>query len=113
MSGDERAALAASPDRDWQSRRVVIVNRRGLHARAAAQFVKLAQRFAAEIEVIAKGNRVSGLSIMGLLMLSAGPGTEIDIFARGRDQAAALEALAQLVAGGFDEDVEPETASPG
>lgn len=82
----------------------MIVNQRGLHARAAAKFVKLAGGFDAEIHVAKGGNEVSGVSIMGLMMLAAAPGCEIDIKASGSDAEDALVALAQLVADRFDED---------
>jgi len=83
--------------------RVMICNRRGLHARAAAKFVKLAFEFDAEVTVAKNGSSVSGRSIMGLMMLAAGPGTELEISATGGDAAAAVAALIALVAGGFDE----------
>ena len=86
------------------SRTVTIVNRRGLHARAAARFVKLAARFSADISVAKDGTEVSGLSIMGLMMLAAGPGTEIEIRARGADAGEAVAALDALVANRFDEE---------
>ncbi|HIJ64089.1 MAG TPA: HPr family phosphocarrier protein, partial [Rhodospirillaceae bacterium] len=87
---------------DFLTARVTIANRRGLHARAAAKFVKLAGQFSAEIQVNNRGTEVSGLSIMGLMMLAAGPGTTIEIRCRGEDGAAALAALAALVDGKFD-----------
>lgn len=82
----------------------LIGNRRGLHARAAAKFVKTASGFDADVAVTCNGTRVSGLSILGLMMLAAGPGTEIRIETAGSDAAAALAALVRLVDGGFDED---------
>lgn len=85
---------------------VTIVNGRGLHARAAAKFVKLAAEFEAEIEVSRDNTRVSGSSIMGLMMLAASPGTRLEISAAGQDAAAALDALAALVERKFDEDRE-------
>ena len=85
-------------------RTCLIANRRGLHARAAAKFVKTASRFDADIAVCCNGTRVSGLSILGLMMLAAGPGTEIEIETAGSDAAAALAALVRLVDSGFDED---------
>ena len=87
------------------SRRVRVVNRRGLHARAAARFVKLAETFDAEIEVAKDGVAVPGTSIMGLMMLAAARGTDLDISVSGREAEAALDALCRLVAGGFEEDV--------
>ena len=77
---------------------------RGLHARAAAKFVKLAETFNAEITVAKNGTSVSGVSIMGLMMLAAGPGTSIEVRATGAQAEAAVEALSALVAGGFDEE---------
>ncbi|MEQ8665083.1 MAG: HPr family phosphocarrier protein [Rhodospirillales bacterium] len=84
---------------------VTIVNRRGLHARAAAKFVETATRFDAAVEVSRCGQTVSGRSIMGLMMLAAGPGSDIDIAAEGGEGQAALEALRALVENGFDEDL--------
>ena len=84
-------------------RTVTIVNQKGLHARAAAKFVKLAGQFDAAITVSKKDSTVSGISIMGLMMLAASPGCQIDIRAQGREAAQAVEALGALVAGGFDE----------
>ena len=86
------------------SRTILICNQRGLHARAAARFVKCAERFDAEIAVVKKDIVVSGLSIMGLMMLAAGPGTAIEITATGPEAREALDALAALVDGKFGED---------
>ena len=85
-------------------RTVTIVNRRGLHARAAARFVKLAAQYNADISVAKNGTVVSGLSIMGLMMLAAGPGTEIEIRASGAQAIEAVAALGALVIGKFDEE---------
>lgn len=86
------------------TRTVTIVNMRGLHARAAAKFAKLAGEFDAEILVSKDGQTVGGRSIMGLMMLAAAPGTEIEIACDGHDAEAALEGLAAMVEAGFDED---------
>ncbi|MCW8834940.1 MAG: HPr family phosphocarrier protein [Rhodospirillales bacterium] len=83
---------------------VTIINKRGLHARAAAKFVKLAGQFDASVTVTRNGQEVSGLSIMGLMMFAAGPGTEVEISARGPEGAAALDALEELIDRRFDED---------
>ncbi len=85
-------------------RTVTIRNRRGLHARAAARFVKLAWQFDAEVTVAKNGAAVSGRSIMGLMMLAAGPGTAIELRASGPEAERALAALADLIGSGFDED---------
>jgi phosphocarrier protein HPr len=84
-------------------RTVTICNRRGLHARAAAKFVKLAEQFDAEVTVNKNDASVSGVSIMGLMMLAAAAGSAIEIYAEGIEAEAAAEALAHLVESGFDE----------
>jgi phosphocarrier protein len=86
------------------ARQVTIVNQRGLHARAAAKFVKLAGTFRAEITVAKKDIEVSGSSIMGLMMLAAAPGCGLELRASGPGAAQAVSALAELVANRFDED---------
>ena len=85
-------------------RSVEIVNERGLHARASAKFVKLAATFDAEVTVSKDGATVDARSIMGLMMLAAGPGCCIDIRAEGPEADAAVEALAELVANRFEEE---------
>ena len=85
-------------------RSVKICNQKGLHARAAARFVKTAAQFQAEIWVRKNGTAVSGRSIMGLMMLAAASGTVIEIAAGGPDAATAVEALARLIDCKFDED---------
>ena len=86
------------------SARCEILNKRGLHARAAAKFVKLAGQFGAELRVTKGATTVSGLSIMGLMMLAAAPGCCVDISAEGEDAQAAVDAVAALIAAKFDED---------
>ena len=85
-------------------RTVTIVNRLGLHARAAAKFVKTAGQFGSQIIVSRKGQEVSGVSIMGLMMLAASPGTQIEIRTLGDDADIAMAALVDLVERKFDED---------
>ena len=82
---------------------VTIVNPLGLHARAAAKFVHLASRFAANIRVARGARAMDGKSIMGLLLLAAAQGTQITISADGGDEAEAIVALCGLVERGFDE----------
>lgn len=83
---------------------VLIANKRGLHARAAAKFVKLAEQTGAEVTVVKDDMSVCGASIMGLLMLAASMHTRIRIVVSGPNAAAALEALAGLVERRFDEE---------
>jgi phosphocarrier protein len=85
-------------------REVQICNQKGLHARAAARFVKTAGQFNAEILVRKNGTAVSGTSIMGLMMLAAASGTVVEISATGPDAAAAVDTLARLIECKFDED---------
>lgn len=85
-------------------RMATIRNKRGLHARAAAKLVKLASQFDADVRVAKSGSVVSGRSIMGLMMLAAAPGTTIEIRASGVQAEAAADAVAGLVADGFDEE---------
>jgi phosphocarrier protein HPr len=90
---------------DVLTRELAIVNQRGLHARASAKFVQVAGSFGATVEVERDGVRVGGTSIMGLMMLAAGPGSSITVSACGPDAAEALDALARLVSSRFGEDV--------
>ena len=86
------------------SKEVRIGNKRGLHARASAKFVNLATNLAAEVEVEKDGNRVSGTSIMGLMMLGAAMGDSITIHCAGNDCGDAIDQLAALVTERFGED---------
>jgi phosphocarrier protein HPr len=86
------------------TRTVEIINQRGLHARASAKFVKTAAAFDAEVTVTKDGTTVDARSIMGLMMLAAGPGCEIEIAAEGPDAEAALDALVTLVTARFEEE---------
>jgi phosphocarrier protein len=84
-------------------RQVEICNKRGLHARASAKFVQIAEQYDADVKVTRGHETVGGTSIMGLMMLAAGPGTTITIEATGPEAARAVEALAALVCGRFTE----------
>jgi phosphocarrier protein HPr len=86
------------------SRELPIINKRGLHARASAKFVQMVERFNAEVWVTKGSETVGGTSIMGLMMLSAGPGTSIVVSAIGPEAQAALDAITELVAGKFNEE---------
>jgi len=87
-----------------EQRTLTIINQRGLHARAASKFVKLAGQFDADITVTKDGQAVSGRSIMGLMMLAAGIGTTVDITCEGADAKAAMEAIAHLIDDKFGEE---------
>lgn len=86
------------------TRELPIVNQRGLHARASAKFVQLVSSFDADVTVEKDGTAVGGTSIMGLMMLAAGPGSVLHLSAQGPQGPEALQALIELVESGFDED---------
>jgi len=83
--------------------KILIVNKLGLHARASAKFVSLASEFNAEILLRRNGQEVNGKSIMGIMMLAAGKGSELELCAKGKDEREALEALSALVHERFGE----------
>ena len=82
----------------------IVVNQRGLHARAAALIARVASQFEAEVTVATTAEQVSALSIMGMLMLGASTGTELQFNARGSDARDAVDALVRLVESGFEEE---------
>jgi len=84
-------------------REIEIINRLGLHARAAAKFVSTASRFASNIQVERNGQRVNGKSIMGVMMLAASCGTEIDLITNGKEEQQAMDALVALIEDRFGE----------
>ena len=94
----------ASADDTPVVREVEIVNKKGLHARASAKFVQTAEQFDAAITVTRGHETVGGTSIMGLMMLAAGPGTTVMVSAIGPEAQAAVDAIAELVASKFNEE---------
>jgi phosphocarrier protein HPr len=84
-------------------RTVLICNAKGLHARASAKFVQTAGRFKSKIVVTKDGQSVTGTSIMGLMMLAAGRGTELELAAEGEDAQDAMVAICELIANKFGE----------
>ena len=86
------------------SARVIIPNKRGLHARASAKVVEASARFQSEIHIIKDGQEVNGRSIMGLMMLAASIGSEVEITAEGPDAADAMKAILALVEAKFGEE---------
>lgn len=91
-------------DADTVHADVEIINQLGLHARAAARFVEAASRFTAEVTVANGDESVSGKSILGLMMLAAGQGTQLSLVATGPDAEEAIDALADLIAMRFHEN---------
>ena len=94
-----RAAAAQKIEKE-----LTVVNRLGLHARPAAMFVRIASRHRAEIWVSKEGEEVNGKSIMGLMMLAAGPGSKLTVHANGQDASQAIAELETLIKRKFDED---------
>jgi phosphocarrier protein HPr len=86
------------------SRELLIINKRGLHARASAKFVQLVEKFSAEVWVTRGGETVGGTSIMGLMMLAAGPGTSVTVSAIGPEAQQVVDAIAALIADKFNEE---------
>lgn len=86
------------------SRNFMIVNRLGLHARAAAQFVQTASKFSAEVTLKKDDVEVNGKSIMGILLLAAPKGTEVSVAVDGSDEEQAMTVIAELIEDGFGED---------
>lgn len=87
-----------------QKKDITIINKLGLHARAAAKLVTLASRFDSEIHVARNGQEVNGKSIMGIMMLAASKGTTLQISAKGGDEIEAMQAIEQLIQDRFHED---------
>ena len=92
------------PDAGPITRELRIVNEKGLHARASAKFVQTVEKFQADVQVTRGGETVAGNSIMGLMMLSAGPGTSINVEAKGADAEKVMDALVLLVCSRFGEE---------
>lgn len=85
-------------------RQIEIINKLGLHARAAAKFVTLASGFQSEVQLTYNGNQVNAKSIMGVMMLAAAKGAQLELQVEGPDEQEAAEKLCQLIANRFDED---------
>ena len=91
-------------DAGFLTRELTIINKSGIHARPAAMFVKIANRFGSDIFVEKDGEKINGKSIMGLMMLAAGPGSKVTLHVKGVDAAAAILELEALVQRKFDEE---------
>ena len=92
------------PDDDIMTKEFLVSNKLGIHARPAAMFVKIANRFQCDIFVEKDGEKVNGKSIMGLMMLAAGPGSKVTLHVRGTDAPNAIAELEALVKRKFDEE---------
>ena len=92
------------PDVGFLTKELTIANKSGIHARPAAMFVKIANRFGSDIFVEKDGEKINGKSIMGLMMLAAGPGSKVTLHVKGVDASDAIAELEELVKRKFDED---------
>jgi phosphocarrier protein HPr len=99
MSSGKKSGGKQAVDRE-----LVVLNKLGIHARPAALFVKVANRFTCNVMVEKDGEKINGKSIMGLMMLAAGPGTKLLISCDGEDCHAARDAIEELIKRKFDED---------
>jgi phosphocarrier protein HPr len=97
------SSVKKPPGKQIHHRELVVTNKLGIHARPAAMFVKLANQFACSVLVERNGEQVNGKSIMGLMMLAAGPGAKLLITCEGDDSHQALDALEALLKRKFDE----------
>ncbi len=98
------SAAHKAPEEQTASKELIVTNKLGIHARPAAMFVRTANRFPCNIFVEKDGERVNGKSIMGLMMLAAGPGSKVTLLAEGQDAAHALHELESLIKRKFDEE---------
>src|SRR5258705_8190473 len=98
------SAKKVADDISVMTKDFLVSNKLGIHARPAALFVKTANRFTCEIFVEKDGEKVNGKSIMGLMMLAAGPGSKLTVYAQGHDASQALAELDALLKRKFDED---------
>ena len=95
---------AKKTDTEFLTKELTIANKSGIHARPAAMFVKIATRYGSEIFVEKDGEKINGKSILGLMMLAAGPGSKVTVHAKGADAPAAMAELEALVQRKFDEE---------
>jgi len=91
-------------DGEFLTKELTIINKTGIHARPAAMFVRTANRFGSDIFVEKDGEKINGKSIMGLMMLAAGPGSKVTLHVKGADAAAAIDELEALVKRKFEEE---------
>src|SRR5690242_7103626 len=101
---NQRLSAKKATDTEFLSTELVVLNKSGIHARPAAMFVKIANRFGSDIFVEKDGEKINGKSVMGLMMLAAGPGSKVTLHVKGNDAPAAIAELEALVQRKFDED---------
>ena len=101
---NNRMSAKKATDAEFLTKEVTVLNKSGIHARPAAMFVKTANRFGSDIFVEKDGEKINGKSIMGLMMLAAGPGSKVTLHVKGVDADAALAELEALVQRKFDEE---------
>ena len=101
---NQRMSAKKLPDGEFLVKELTIGNKSGIHARPAAMFVKIANRFGCDIFVEKDGEKINGKSIMGLMMLAAGPGSKVTLHVKGNDASAAIDELVALVQRKFDEE---------
>ena len=99
-----RMSAKKATDAEFLTKELTVLNKAGIHARPAAMFDKTANRFGSDIFVEKDGEKINGKSIMGLMMLAAGPGSKVTLHVRGDDAAAAIVELEALVKRKFDEE---------
>ncbi len=104
MAANQNMSAKKATDAEFLTKELVVLNKAGIHARPAAMFVKTANRFACDIFVEKDGEKINGKSIMGLMMLAAGPGSKVTLHIKGTDAPAALAELEALVQRKFDEE---------
>jgi phosphocarrier protein len=100
----QRMSAKKATDAEFLTKELTIINKSGIHARPAAMFVKTANRFGCDIFVEKDGEKINGKSIMGLMMLAAGPGSKVTLHVKGTDAPAAIAELEALVQRKFDEE---------
>ena len=104
FSSDQIMSAKKTDAAEFLTKELTIANKSGIHARPAAMFVKVATRYGCDIFVEKDGEKINGKSIMGLMMLAAGPGSKVTLHVKGADASAAINELEELVKRKFDED---------
>ena len=104
MAANQHMSAKKATDAEFLTKELVVLNKAGIHARPAAMFVKTANRFACEIFVEKDGEKINGKSIMGLMMLAAGPGSKVTLYVKGADAATAIAEIEALIQRKFDEE---------